>query len=146
MDYLSVPPLSASPASPRRNKLRTRTFQDLSIFTVLTIAKKQKLGVKLSLYSQITHKACCKSASPQGRQAVNYLSFYTATYNHHGGGSLKRSRDFSKLPTSPEQLEKPCNLRSSGSISVCWFFPYENKCVVFHLPSASAELNTFQRL
>lgn len=75
---------------------------DHSIFTVLIIAKKQKLGVKLSLYSQITQIACCKSTSSQGRRAVNYLSFYMATYNHHGGGNMKKSRDISKLPMSLE--------------------------------------------
>lgn len=131
MDYLSLPPVSASPASSRRNDLRIGTFQDHRIFTVLIIAKKQKLGVKLSPYSQITHKACRKSASPQGRQAINYLSFYTATYNHHGGGSLKRSRDFSELPTSPEQLKKPQNLKSSDCITACCLFPYGNECVAF---------------
>lgn len=69
VDYLSRSPVSINPASPRRNKLRTFTFQDHSTFTVLTIAKKKKLGVKLHLCSQITHKASCKSASPQGRQS-----------------------------------------------------------------------------
>lgn len=122
MGYLSPPPVSASSASPRNN-LRTCSFQDHSIFTVFIIAKTQKLGVKLSLNSQITHKACCKSASPQGRQAVNYLSFYTATSNHHGGGSLKRSRDFSELPTPPEKLKKPHNLKSSDRISLAVLFP-----------------------
>lgn len=102
VDYLNRSPVSINPASPRRNKLRTCTFQDHSTFTVLKIAKKKKLGVKLHLCSQTTYKASCKSATPQGRQAVNYLSFCTATHNHHGGGNPKRSRDFSKLPTSLE--------------------------------------------